>query len=327
MKRVLVLGGTGFVGRILSEKLAQSENKTTLFNRGKRNPDILPELERITGDRNTDDIKKISGNDWDVVIDFSGMQPGNIDTILNLLKGKIGRYIFISTASVFPFDDGIKLPVTEEQETLPCSKEEYESPDILSFYGQKKAEIERLLLSAEWLDGIIFRPGLIYGRYDPSDRFYYWLYHAKKQNEILIPEEGKAKGTNTFSEDFANVLYSAIDIPSHRKLYNAVTHDPVTIKEYLEIAVHLLGTKPKFANASFEFLTSNEVTEWADLPMWINSFDLVLANKRMLEDIPVKMRSFEESVSMCIDYYSSLNWYEPKYGIKADREKELIKKL
>ncbi|RPI13827.1 MAG: NAD-dependent epimerase/dehydratase family protein [Ignavibacteriae bacterium] len=327
MKRILILGGTGFVGRILSEKLAQTDNRVTLFNRGKRNPGILPEHERIQGDRETGDIKKITSNDWDVVIDFSGMQPGNIDKIVNMLKGRANRYIFISTASAYPLEGNIKTPIPEEQETLPCSQEQYESPDIGPNYGQKKAECERILLAAGWLDTIIFRPGLIFGRYDPTDRFYYWLHRVKTQNEILIPEEGKSKGTNTFSEDFANVIYSAIDIPSHNKVYNAVTHDPVSIREYLDIAVRLLNTNPKFINAPLEFLRENEITEWLDLPLWISEMDLVMENKKMLNDFPVKMRSFEESVAMCIDYYSSLKWYEPKYGIKTDKEKELIDKL
>ena len=327
MKKILILGGTGFVGRILSEKLAQSDNDVTLFNRGKRNPNILPEHKRITGDRETEDIRKISGSSWDVIIDFSGMRPGNLQRIVDMMKEKVNRYIFISTASVYPLESGIELPIKEEQETLPCSKEQYEDPDINSTYGQKKAEMERILLGSEWLDSIIFRPALIFGRYDPSDRFYYWMYKAKKQNVILIPEEGKTNSTNTFSEDFANVIFSAIDIASHNKIYNAVTHDAASIKDILDISSGLFKTSPKYINAPVEFLRENEISEWGDMPLWLHDVELIMDNKKMLNDFPVKMHSFKDSVKLTADYYDTLNWREPKYGLKPDRETELIKLL
>lgn len=327
MKKILILGGTGFVGRILSEKLAQSDNDVTLFNRGKRNPDILPEHKRIIGDRETEDIRKISGRSWDVIIDFSGMRPGNLQRIVNMMKGKVNRYIFISTASVYPLETGIKLPIEEEQETLPCSKEQYDDPDINSTYGQKKAEMERILLGSDWLDSIIFRPALIFGRYDPSDRFYYWMYKAKKQDIILIPEHGKTKSTNTFSEDFANVIYSAIDIPFHNKIYNAVTHEAASIKDILDISSGLYKTSPQYINATVDFLRKHNVSEWGDMPMWLHDVELIMDNTKMLNDFPVKMHTFEHSVKMSADYYDTLNWQEPKYGLKPDREKELIKLL
>jgi 2'-hydroxyisoflavone reductase len=327
MKKILILGGTGFVGRILSEKLAQSDNDVTLFNRGKRNSDVLPELNRLQGDRETDDIKKISSRSWDVIIDFSGMRPGNLQHIIDMMKGKVNRYIFISTASVYPLEPGIKLPIKEEQETLPCSKEQYEDPDINSTYGQKKAEMERILVNADWLDSIIFRPALIYGRYDPSDRFYYWMYKAKKQDVILIPENGKTKGTNTFSEDFANVIYSAIDIHTHNKIYNAVTHDAASIKDILDISSELFKTSPKHINAPVEFLREQNVSEWGDMPLWIHDVELIMDNEKLLADFPVKMHSFEDSVKLSADYYDTLNWHEPKYGLKPEREIELIEML
>jgi 2'-hydroxyisoflavone reductase len=329
LKRILILGGTGFVGRILTEELLELDYEVTLFNRGKRNPGIFPDVKKLIGNRETEDIKQIAKDDWDTVIDFSGMQPGNIDEILELLKGKAGRYIFISTGNVYPLDDlsKLKIPISEFTETLPCTEEQKYDNDVLKFYGNKKAECERILLQASWLDTIIFRPSLIYGRYDPSDRFYYWLYRVNKQDEILIPENGKSKFTNTFSEDFAKIILESMEIKEHDKIYNASTHAPVSLKEFFDITSSLLRRSPRYINASLEFLREHNVTEWMDLPMWLSEIDLLLDNTKLINNFNVKLFSFEESVDKTLGYYGSFGWNEGKYGLRVKREKELINKL
>ena len=329
MKKILVLGGTGFVGRILTENLLKTDNSVTLFNRGKRNPDIFPGVRKIVGDRLTDDITKIANENWDTVIDFSCMMPDNLEKIVGLLKGKAGRYIFVSTVSVYPMDDpGFwKSPVKEDDGTLDCTPEQRKDPDVMATYGQKKAECERILTANDWLDSIIFRPGLIYGRYDYTDRFYYWLYKVEKQDRVLMPNEGKDKFTNTYSEDFAQLIQKAIDVKTHNKIYNAVTHKPVSIKDYLDASCKLLDKSPKFIKASLKFLEENEVGAWSDLPVWLGGMDLVVDFSRALKDFPVSFHSFNDSLKGCIEYYSSLGWPEPKTGLPEDRETALLEKL
>jgi 2'-hydroxyisoflavone reductase len=329
MKKILILGGTGFVGRILTENLLKTDNSVTLFNRGKRNPDIFPGVRKFIGDRDTDDILQIGNESWDSVIDFSCMFPDNLDKVTELLKGKAGRYIFVSTASVYPMDDpGFwKLPMAESAPTLPCTTEQRKDKNVMATYGQKKAECERVLLSKEWLDVIIFRPGLIYGRYDPTDRFYYWLYKVKKQDKVLVPEDSSDKFTNTYSEDFTSLIKSAIDTVKHNKIYNAETHAAVSLKELLDISCRLFERKPEFINASAKFLETNSVQPWADLPVWLGGMNLVLDYSKALKDFPVSFHSFEDSVKGCIEYYSSLNWTVPKYGLSAEKEQELINSL
>ncbi|MBL8017742.1 MAG: NAD-dependent epimerase/dehydratase family protein [Ignavibacteria bacterium] len=328
MKKILILGGTGFVGRILTENLIKEDIHPVLFNRGKRSPGIFPELRHITGDRMLkEDIKQIADESWDIVIDFSCMFPVNLDEITDSLKGKAGRYIFVSTCSVYPMDDPEmwKVPVDESAETLPCTPEQKVDPDVLPTYGQKKAECERILLAKDWLDTIIFRPGLIYGRYDYTDRFYYWLYRAHSVNPILLPEEGKEKFTATYSEDFAALIRAAIDIDKHDKIYNAVTHSPVSLKEYLDESCRLLGTSPEFVNVDMDFIEKNGLQPWGDLPAWVGAMELAMDNSKVLRDFPVKFHSFSDSLKGCIDYYTSLDWKVPAAGLTPEREQELIK--
>lgn len=328
MKKILILGGTGFVGRILTENLIKEDLEPVLFNRGKRSPGLFPELRHITGDRLVKkDTDLLLNENWDVVIDFSCMYPVNLDDITDKLKGIAGRYIFISTASVYPMNDPEfwKEPVKEDAETLPCTFEQKMDPDVNSTYGEKKAECERILLGKEWLDSIIFRPGLIYGRYDYTDRFYYWLYKVYNNSRILLPEGGTESFTATFSEDFAELIRKAIDAEKHNKVYNAVTHKPVTLKEYINDASVLTGKSPELVNVPGEFIEENKILPWADLPVYVGALDMCLDNSKALNDFPVFFHTFNESVKKCVDYYSTLGWKAPAAGLSNEREEELIK--
>lgn len=131
----------GICGQNSYRKSDKAGYNACTFQPGKKVTRNFPELRHITGDRlDNEDIKQIAGESWDTVIDFSCMFPVNLDEITDLLKGNAGRYIFISTASVYPMDDPEfwKEPVKETAPTLPCTPEEKVDPDILPTYGQKK---------------------------------------------------------------------------------------------------------------------------------------------------------------------------------------------
>lgn len=329
MKKILILGGTGFVGRILTENLIKQGVEPVLFNRGKRSPGIFPELRHIKGDRlNKVDFKQVSSESWDTVIDFSCMYPMNLDDITDNLKGLAARYIFISTASVYPMydPDYWQEPVKEDAETLPCSYDQKINPDVNSTYGEKKAECERILLNKEWLDSIIFRPGLIYGRYDYTDRFYYWLYKVYNNSRVILPDGGKESFTATFSEDFAELIRAAIYSDKHNSIYNAVTHKPVTLKQYIKDVCVLTGKTPELVNIKSDFLEENNVQPWADLPVYVGALNMCLDNSKAENDFAVFFHTFHESVKKCVDYYASLGWKTPAVGLSDEREAELIKR-
>jgi hypothetical protein len=125
----------------------------------------------------------------------------------------------------------------------------------------------------------------------------------------------------------AKIILESIEIKEHNKIYNASTHSPVTLMEFLNITSSLLKRSPRFINATNEFLREHNVSEWIDLPMWLSRFEMLFDNTRLLEDFSTKLSSFEESVDKTLSYYGSLGWNEGKYGLRVEKEKELIKKL
>jgi len=328
MKKILIIGGTGFVGRMVTETLSVNPHyDVTLFNRGKRNPDIFPNVKHIQGDRLTGDIKKLEGMKFDCVIDFAGMYPTNINDTLEVFKGNIGRYIFISTCSVYNFEaaENYEGTIGEDFPVYECNEEQRDNKDM-QFYGHNKAECERVILSKDWLDAIIFRPALICGKYDPTDRFYCWLYRAKTQDKILMPESSDSLTQVTFAPDFAHLIIKAIDADNHRKIYNAVTHEPVSIFDVVKTCSKLVNTNPEIVVKPDKFFEENEVHPWMDIAMWLGKMDFVFDMKKAHEDFKPEFHSFEQSVKDTIPFYEERGWPVPKYGLSIEKEKELLKK-
>jgi 2'-hydroxyisoflavone reductase len=319
MKKILILGGTKFIGRNLVEQLL-SLNKydITLFNRQKTDSTLFTELKLLKGDRETDDVNQFTNQYWDCIIDLSCFFPISLEKLLENLDGKVGRYIFISTLSAYELDKNLlESKIKEDFQTLSCN--ESEKSDLrMSTYGKRKAECERVLLKAKWLDKIILRPSIVYGKYDNTDRFYYWLYKAKKQKTIIIPGNISDKITLTFVSDLIDIIVQSIEIKSHSTIYNVPTHKPLTLSEIIKT----IEMNISLVNIDSETLIDNGFLPEENIPLWFNS-SLMLSDEKLKLDFKIRT-SFEESINHTKTYYSKMNWPEPKNNIDIGIENELI---
>ena len=161
-KKILIIGGTAFVGRVLLEHLLQLGGyEITLFNRGKTNAGLFSGVAQIHGNRETDDIKLLANKNWDVVIDFCGYYPLSLQKIVDTLRGRIGRYIFVSTGSVYDLEQIGEQTITEDSLLYTCSDAE-KTDHSMETYGKRKVACEQVLLDAKAdIDPIILRPGVI----------------------------------------------------------------------------------------------------------------------------------------------------------------------
>lgn len=321
MKKVLILGGTQFIGRNLVEQLQGLNYDITLFNRQQTQPNLFPDVKKIKGDRETADIKYFTDQYWDCIIDFSCFYPDSLEILLNKLKGKAGRYIFISTLSVYGLDEDLcRLEIKENFETLPCNQFERRD-NSMTTYGQRKAECERVLLKKEWLDKIILRPSIVYGKYDPTDRFYYWLYKAKKCKRVVLPNNGMDKITLSYVEDLTNIIIQSIKIKNHSTIYNATTHQPLSLREiiqYINRDIYMIDINP-------HKLISIGLNPGQDIPLWFNS-PLMVSNERLSKDFQLVFKSFNDSIEETALFFANLNWPIPKTGLNEIKENDLIEK-
>jgi len=332
MKKLLVLGGTRFVGRVLLSHLIQTNKyDITLFNRGLTNPDLYPQLKRICGDRkNIQDLNLIGSQDWDCIIDISGYWPKALEDQLEIQKGRIGRYIYVSTSSHYQFTPDKPHLIKEEESTLDCSLEEKLNDDRSLYYNQKKAESERILKAQKDLNYIILRPGLIIGRYDYSDRLYYWFYKVKHQNEVLVANGGKDIMSYTDVDDLARIILHSIETEYSKKIYNIPSFN-ASIFDFIDLVKKKLNKEIKIHSASTEFLTQNNVSQWVGLPLWIDGNFLTTDSTKVKADYGFKFREIEQAVVDVLDYYSSIKKWKASEveskRISREIELNLIGKL
>lgn len=184
--RVLVLGGTRFVGRAIVEALLARGHEVTLFNRGSH-AQVFPWLPRITGDRDRpSDVAGISGQRWDVIVDVSGYRPAQVRAVLDALGGAIPHYLYISTVSVYALplapDAGESAPLLQVDESIA-------SADSRS-YGGLKARCEAVLREqAESLT--VLRPTVVIGARDDTDRFGWWVRRVANGQVPEPPRPGQ----------------------------------------------------------------------------------------------------------------------------------------
>ncbi|HEY1869629.1 MAG TPA: NAD-dependent epimerase/dehydratase family protein [Chitinophagaceae bacterium] len=322
MQSILVLGGTNFIGRNLVEELLVKGNfDITLFNRQQTNAELFSKINNIKGDRESDDIIQLSKRSWDCVIDLSCYYSENFEALLHLLEGHIKKYIFISSTSAYRLsEDSLNNIITEDFETLPYGELE-KANGTMETYGNRKAECERILLKTKWLDKIILRPSIVYGKYDSTDRLYYWLYRIKKKLTFILPNNGADKITLTYVNDLVKIIIKSIELKNHSTIYNATTHCPLSLKEILESACKT----NTIINLSSKSLLDNNIKPEFDIPLWFNS-SLMFDNNKLANDFQIELKLYYHSMRETMNYFDSLNWPIPKAGLDIKTEKELIEK-
>ena len=321
MKRVLILGGTMFVGRALVERLKTNpEYDLTLFNRGKSNIDLFADVKQIHGNRESEEVQKICTQHWDCVIDFSGYYPLTFEKLLEGLKGKVGRYIFISTISVYDLSKFMSRPIVEDDEILQCSEAQKTSklPDA---YGEKKAEMERILLKQGWLDKIIFRPSFIYGKFDWTERFYYWLYRVKFRDKILMPR-GTFNLSLTNADDLTEALLQAIDISQHQTIYHAVSQPKMTLRNLISIAATALNKQVDIQSNDFE----KHGVKQSDFPLFVPQ-NFEVSNDRWNKDFPFKRADFAATLIETLEHKAKEGSPKPKAGLDFEKEQQILKQI
>lgn len=177
--RILILGGTGFIGPHLVQNALDRGHRITLFNRGRSNDHLFPDVEKLVGDRNGD-LDALRGRRWDAVIDNSGYTPDQVRMSVELLKNACDRYLFTSTRAVYT--DFTHAVMDEDAPVGPQDLPESEWDG----YGPNKVLAERVVQDAFGASTLIARPSVIVGPGDPTDRFTYWVDRIDDGGDILV---------------------------------------------------------------------------------------------------------------------------------------------
>ncbi|MCW2571897.1 MAG: NAD-dependent epimerase/dehydratase family protein [Frankiales bacterium] len=236
--KLLVLGGTSFVGRAIVEDALASGHTPTLFSRGKTGTDLFPGVERRTGDRDDGDYAFLAVGSWDAVIDVTGYVPRHVAQAADELGDRIGRYLFISTGSVYDrtrAGDGM----TEDAPRLPPERGTEEITG--ETYGPLKVACEDDVMSRFGDRGTIVRPGIVAGPYDPTDRFTYWVRRASRGGHTALPGRPDQPVQVVDSRDLARLVVALVE-QDRSGIYNGVgPAEPVTLETLIHTCAHAAG--------------------------------------------------------------------------------------
>jgi len=262
---ILIIGGTKFLGRHLVDTALARRHSVTLFNRGKTNPNLFPQVETIIGDREHD-LEKLAGRAWDAVIDTSGYFPRIVRLSGTSLERSVGRYVFISSISVYA--DVSKIGINESDPVGKIEDETFEEITGES-YGPLKALCEKTVLDLYGERGLVIRPGLIVGHNDPTDRFTYWPVRVARGGEVLAPEKPDVPVQIIDVRDLSDFIVKLIE-ENASGIYNATGPDyELTLGAMLDACKQVSASDANFKWASVEFLNQNKVEAWSDMPVWV----------------------------------------------------------
>ncbi|HET8734716.1 MAG TPA: NAD-dependent epimerase/dehydratase family protein, partial [Anaeromyxobacteraceae bacterium] len=262
--RILILGGTSFLGPALVEAARARGDEVTLFNRGKTNPGRFTDVEQLHGDRNGQ-LDALKGRKWDVVIDTSGYVPRIVRMSAELLAPSVERYVFVSSISVY--DEAI--PPGSDEGALLAKLSDPATEDVRANYGALKAACEKAAEAAMPGRVLVVRPGLIVGPGDPTDRFTYWPVRLSEGGDVLAPGTGDDPIQVIDVRDLARWM---VDLSDRRATgtFNAVGPARRTsTSEMLAACQPATGPKAPLTWVPAAFLEKEKVEAWSDMPVWI----------------------------------------------------------
>ena len=263
--RILILGGTGFIGPHQVRYAQQRGHRLTLFNRGKTNPGLFPEIEKLSGDRAVNDYASLKGRDWDVVIDNPTTLPRWVREAAAVLKGHTKNYVFISTISVYAAND---TPGADETAAVATTTEPT-SEDARRLYGPLKALAEKEAEKAYPGKTAVIRPGLIVGPGDYSDRFTYWPARLQRGGEVLAPGAPTDPVQIIDARDLAEFSVRVAE-DGTTGTYNATGPQALlTMAEMLGGIRAVMSNDAHLTWVTAEFLDAEKVRPWSDMPVWI----------------------------------------------------------
>lgn len=333
---ILILGGTGFTGPHQVRYALARGHKLTLFNRGRRPKEWPGEVEELTGDRETADLKALEGREWDVCIDNPTSVPSWVRDVGRLLQGKVKQYVYISSLSAYAATDR-----TDMTEDAPTAR--YTGPDVMketratllanmSLFGPLKAACEQE--AGKWFPGhaTIIRPTLIVGPGDDTDRFTYWPVRVAHGGEVLAPPAADpiqiidardlAEWTIRLCEQRAFGAFNGVG-PDYEMSAAAMLH-----------GIHAaLGGRVQFRFTDQAFIDAQQIRAWGEFTAWVPGsgetagFSRVSTAKSIASGLTY--RPLATTVTDLMAWFRALPAERQaglRAGLKPEREAELLAK-
>lgn len=246
--RILVIGGTRFIGRAITEHLLREGHDVTLLNRGLTQDSFATQVRRIVGDRrDPETIKKAAHRrDYDAVVDVTAYHESETETVVEVFRDRMGHFVHISTASVYLVRDGIFPPFIEEDFAGPL-RTRRTGKESSWLYARHKRRCEQVLLDAWNRDRFPFtsyRLPMVIGPHDYTRRADSYLERIMLGGAIILPGGGLNTWGFLWVDDVgATVASNILNANALGRSYNLAQREAVSLRQFVEHAARLLGRR------------------------------------------------------------------------------------
>ncbi len=321
--RILILGGTNFIGPHQVRAAVERGHEVTLFNRGITNPGLFPDLETLIGDRNGE-LGALTGREWDVVVDNSANLPRWVRLSTEALRGSVGRYVFISSTGVY-----LPYLTTDIREDAPVDTiDDPETEEVNGrTFGALKALAEDEAREAFPDNHLVLRPTYIIGPGDPTDRYTYWPVRLARGGEVLAPGNPGDPMQHVDVRDLASFTIRALEDDLAGTVNVVGPREPLAMGSLLERTRAAVNSDAELVWLDAAFLRDNEVPA---LTYWTEPAGDYLGMMQVNGDrafaAGFEMRSLEETAAETLEWFNTQDAerQELRAGLAPEREAELI---
>jgi 2'-hydroxyisoflavone reductase len=330
-KKILILGGTGFAGPPIVETARSRGHTVTMFNRGKTNPGLFPDVETILGDRMTQ-LDLLKGRDWDAVIDTWAPGPTLVTRAAELLRERVGHYVFLSTISVYVLG---KDPIDERSPvlTLPpgVTVKDIHKVDATT-YGPVKALAEQAAETVMPGRATSVRAGVLAGPNDPTDRFTFWPLRMARGGELIAPGASDDRLPFIDVRDLGAWFVTIVE-QGHMGIFNAVGPEDPSIGSVLAAIKATTGPEARLTWIDDAWLAKNDAAGWDAFPLAVGKnddeagFGHVSAARAIAKGL--RFRDPGETARDALAWWRAqpeARRAEKHQGLTAEREAELLQR-
>lgn len=264
--RLLVLGGTVFVGRATVEEAVRRGWSVTVFHRGRHGEAAVPDVEHVHGDRTTD-LGLLGGRSWDAVVDTCAFSGPDVAASAAALADAVERYALVSSVSAYK-----TWPADAVGEDAPLKEADDEDT-----YGAGKVAAERAAEAAMPGRVLITRPGLIVGPYENIGRLPYWLRRVARGGEVLAPGRADEARQWVDARDLAEFTLDAVEL-GRTGAFNTISPPDFTMGDVLDACVRVTGSDATLRWVDGAVITAAGIAPWTELPLWLWDTEEDVAN-------------------------------------------------
>ena len=331
-KKLLILGGSGFIGPPMVRYAVERGHEVTIFTRGKTAAE-LPDVEQLIGDR-TGDLDALKGRHWDVVLDNNARDYRWVDLTTKLLRDQVDHYVYVSSISAYAgeyigyehIDNPWTGPVIDINSPLAQPSDDFVMGQEIP-YGQSKAMAEKLVHQAFPSRATVVRPGYIVGPGDPTDRFTYWPVRIGAGGEVLAPGDGSDATQIIDVRDLDEWIIRLAEQGTYGTFNGVGLASPPSMKELL-YGIRATTTKEvEFTWVPVPFLREHGVEPYSDMPIWTPADPLSAVDNSHAVASGLTFRP------LAVTAMDTMTWHQSRpaeqqaqlrTGIKADRERKVI---